>query len=242
MTALTSSHPDTALWAPTRQMTLEQARKRSAFVKQLRILFMACAAISIGLLAGHVLQSAMQSSGSTITIEADEVVTMVNPRFSGRDSAGSAYVITADRARQREMLQGAVDLIKPVMMDAMGSVVRAPTGMYNREAGILELYDDVVIVDPAGYTFTTASARIYVSEGRVEGLSPLEGKGPLGDIRSDTYEILEDGNRAVFSGNVRTVIYPSEKQPVTDKEDIAEGASAPNSIEGEASDADGTQN
>jgi len=64
-------------------MTLEQARKRSAFVKQLRILFMACAAISIGLLAGHVLQSAMQSSGSTITIEADEVVTMVNPRFSG---------------------------------------------------------------------------------------------------------------------------------------------------------------
>ena len=76
----------------------------------------------------------------------------------------------------------------------------------------------------------------------MEGLTPLKGQGPLGDIRSDRYEILEDGNRAVFSGNVRTVIYPSEKQPVTDNEEITAGASAPNSIEGEASDADGTQN
>ncbi len=46
-------------------------------------------------------------------------------------------------------------------------------------------------------------------EGRVEGLAPLQGKGPLGDIRCDSYEVLDDGNRIVCLGNVRTVIYPA---------------------------------
>ena len=37
-------HDPAALWAPVRQMTLEQARKRSQLVRALRLLFVALAA------------------------------------------------------------------------------------------------------------------------------------------------------------------------------------------------------
>ena len=50
----------------------------------------------------------------------------------------------------------------------------------------------------------------------MEGLSPLEGKGPLGDIRADSYEILDGGNRIVFQGNVTTVIIPTGSEATSD--------------------------
>ena len=46
----------------------------------------------------------------------------------------------------------------------------------------------------------------------MEWLSPLEGSGPLGDIKADSYEILDGGDRIVFKGNVQTVIYPSKPE------------------------------
>lgn len=247
MTASTPTHAKTVLWAPRRQLTLAEARKRSNLVRALRVVFMAGAAISIGFFAGHIIQNAVQQEASSVTLDDNDVVTMVNPRFSGRDSTGAAYVITADNARQRRALNGVVDLIGPVLKDEVGTEVRAPSGMYDREAGILELYDDVVITDPTGYSFKTAGARVFVAEGRVEGLSPLEGKGPLGDIRSDSYEILDDGNRAIFTGNVRTVIYPSEKETDTDTEtggedDTSSGDAAGGSAGDEASNGESNDN
>lgn len=214
-------HDPASLWAPRRQLTLAQARRRSERVRMLRMGFVACAAISIGFFAGHVIKSAITSDAKPVQVTEDESVTMLNPRFTGRDSSGQSFQITADAAKRRRTQDQAVDLIAPILSDEMGSEVRAPSGMYDRDAGILELYDDVKITDASGYTFTTSGARVYVGEGRVEGLSPLQGKGPLGDIRCDSYEVLEDGNRIVCTGNVRTVIYPApaEEAPATDEGD-----------------------
>lgn len=211
-------HDPSSLWAPRRQMTLAEARRRSSLVRGLRVLFMACAAVSIGLFLGFIIKSALTRDAVPVQISGEEVVTMLNPRFAGRDSAGQSFTITAEAARRKELTANAVDLVGPVLRDAAGSEVRAPSGMYDRDAGILELYDDVVITDASGYSFRTAAARVHVGRNWVEGLSPLEGKGPLGDIRSDSYEILDGGNRVVFQGNVKTVIYPAEPDaPVTDE-------------------------
>ncbi|WP_321488239.1 hypothetical protein [uncultured Hyphomonas sp.] len=202
-------HDPASLWAPRRQLTLAQARKRSERVRMLRMLFVASAAVSIGFFAGHVIKSALTADSRPVSVTKDDSVTMVNPRFTGRDSTGQSFQITADAARRRRGMDQAVDLIGPVLNDEAGSQVSAPSGMYDRAAGILELYDDVSITDASGYTFMSLGARVFVGEGRIEGLSPLQGKGPLGDIRCDSYEVLEDGNRIVCAGNVRTVIYPA---------------------------------
>ena len=216
-------HDPASLWAPRRQLTLEQARRRSERVRILRMAFVAGAAVSIGFFAGHVIKSALTSDAKPIRVSEDESVTMLNPRFTGRDSAGQSFQITADAARRRRAQEQAVDLVAPILQDEAGSEVRAPSGMYDRDAGILELYDDVKITDASGYTFTSTGARVYVGQGRVEGLSPLEGKGPLGDIRCDTYEVLEDGNRIVCTGNVRTVIYPAPEPVPEQNETTGEG-------------------
>lgn len=202
-------HDPASLWAPRRQLTLAQARKRSERVRMLRMLFVACAAVSIGFFAGHVIKSALTSDSRPVSVSKDESVTMLNPRFTGRDSTGQSFQITADAARRRRGTDQTVDLVAPILNDEAGSRVSAPSGMYDRAAGILELYDNVGITDASGYTFISKGARVYVGEGRIEGLSPLQGKGPLGDIRCDSYEVLDDGNRFVCSGNVRTVIYPA---------------------------------
>ena len=203
------SHTDPAsLWAPRRQLTLAQARKRSERVVWLRLLFSAGAAVSIGLFIGFILRSAVVSESSSVDVIESETITMINPRFSGRDSTGQSFQITADAARRRLTTNSAIDLTSPVMRDDAGGLVSAPSGMYDRDAGILELYEDVRISDAEGFVFMTSGARVYVNEGRVEGLSPLEGRGPLGDIQCDSYEVLDDGDRVICQGNVKTVIYP----------------------------------
>lgn len=212
MTDATSHMDPATLWAPRRQLTLEDARRRTVRVRFMRIFFLIGAATMLGLLMGYILQSTLENRARPVSIQAAEIVSMINPRFTGRDSAGLGFAITADEARRRQLGDPAVDLIAPVMTDSNGSEVRAPTGMYDREAGILELYEGVTISDKAGYTFVTDSARIYVDDGRVEGLSPLVGKGPLGDIRADTYLILEDGNRIVFEKNATMVLYPGKEK------------------------------
>ena len=202
-------HNDPAsLWAPRRQMTLAQARRRSDRVRIQRHVFVAAAAIAIGLFVGHIVRSAVAQDTNPPVVDDSEAVTMTNPRFTGRDSSGEVFTITADAAQRQRGRDGAVDLVNPVMRDAKGTEVRAPTGYYDRETGILELYQDVRITDAGGYMFASEGARLIVAEDRVEGLSPLEGRGPLGDIRADAYEIFEGGDRLVFTGNVYTVIYP----------------------------------
>lgn len=201
-------HDPATLWAPRRQLTLAQARRRSQRVTYFRYAFVGAAAVSIGLFLGFVSRSALTQEAGPPRVNDEEAVTMINPRFTGRDSGGEIFTITAEAAQRRRAEDGVVDLVNPVMRDSKGSVLKAPTGFYDREKGILELYEAVNITDAAGYSFLSRGARLILGEDRVEGLSPLEGKGPLGDIRADSYEILDGGNRIVFEGNVTTVIYP----------------------------------
>ena len=79
-------HDPASLWAPRRQLTLAQARKRSQAVRLLRLGFSALAAIAIGLFLGYIIRSAIAKDATPVQVGQGEAVTMLNPRFSGRDS------------------------------------------------------------------------------------------------------------------------------------------------------------
>jgi lipopolysaccharide export system protein LptC len=104
-----------------------------------------------------------------------------------------------------------IELINPRLVDDMNRVVSAPRGFYSQTAQYLELFEDVVAEEAEGYVFRTTQARLYITEGRVEGVAPLTGEGPIGEISADSYEILEDGSSFRFSGRVRTTLYPKGK-------------------------------
>lgn len=198
-------------WVPRRQLTLAQARQRSDIVRVLRMLFTAFAAIAFGVLVGHVVASTVSSlSGVRKSFNSEEIVTMLSPRFSGRDASGSAYVITAESAQRRRAEPGKVDLVDPKLVDELGTEVTAPRGVYDRIDQVLDLAGDVRLRDAAGYAFETTSARLHVLDGRVEGFVPLAGSGPIGTVRSDNYEIEDKGAIVHFEGNVEMTLYPGE--------------------------------
>ena len=201
---------DEALWAPSRKLTLAQARRRSDVIRILRMAFTYGVAASIGLLAGYLLNSALDGSGSRRALKGEEIVTMLNPRFTGRDAAGDAYVITADSAQRRRADPNLIDLSNPSLVDEKGTQVDAPEGTFDQGAQVLELFRDVRVLEPSGYVFTTTHARVFVTEGRIVGVEPLQGQGPLGDIRSDTYTITESGDVMNFDGNVEMTFYEDE--------------------------------
>ncbi|WP_084397429.1 LPS export ABC transporter periplasmic protein LptC [Henriciella aquimarina] len=201
-----------SVWEPRRQMTLEQARQRSAMVSFMRLAFTAGAAIAVGIMVGHLTANAISASPSAVEkLSADQVVTMVNPRFTGRDLAGRSFVITADTAQRQRGGGDGIDLRSPKLVSEDGTVVTAPSGLYNQDAQTLELYEDVQVTTERGYTFASRSAKMFINEGRVEGIDPLSGSGPLGDVRSNTYEIVEEGDKIVLSGGVEMTIVPEEK-------------------------------
>lgn len=211
---MNAQHTDMmAQWAPQRQMTLAQARRRSSFVGILRMVFVAGAAISAGVIMGPMAASTLSGGGQQLDqLASDEVVTMVNARFTGRNIAGEAYVITAEAAQRRRADPSIINLTNPRLVDDQGTEVSAPVGVFYQNAEYLDLFEAVQVRDREGYEFASTAARIFVQEGRVQGIEPLSGNGPLGDVRADSYEIEDEGDRVIFRGNVDMTIYPGGRE------------------------------
>lgn len=209
MTAIESPHAP-EVWAPRRRLSLEKARKRSALVVWLRRIFMISAAVCIGVFAGILAANAIIKSNAGVIDLTEERIAMLNPRFNGRDEQGEPYVITAEMAERFRTNDDRIMLHNPRIEDRFGGLISAPQGVFDQEAQTLDLQGNVVAADPSGYVFSSSRARIYLQEGRIEGLNPLKGNGPIGEFASKEYEILEDGSRLVMTGDVEITLYPKE--------------------------------
>lgn len=199
------------LWGPRRATSLKEARRRTALVHILRLLFTIGAVLSAGWLLGTIIESSLRERRAQPGT-AGLSVTVHGPRFDGYDDNDRPYTLTASTAQRRRDNVNLVDLVNPRLKDAASTTVQARTGIWNTEAEVLDLAGDVVMTDAAGYTFTSQKTRMYVKENRVEGQEPLNGFGPVGEVRADAYEVLDDGNRIVLKGNVWTKFTRSKKR------------------------------
>lgn len=195
-------------WTPHRQLSLTQARARTKIVRALRFALVAAAVITLGVFLGFILRNAYErATGQAAIVNTEQTVAMLSPRFTGRDGAGNLYIITSETAQQRRENESLIDLTNPKFVDAFGREVTAPRGLYNRADETIDLFDDVLLVDAEGYVFNSTHARVFPKTGHVVGVEPLDGTGPLGDIRSDRYELDRDTDIVTFIGNVVTDIY-----------------------------------
>lgn len=208
-------------WSPHRATSLREARRRTATVHIVRVLFTFGAMVAAGLLLGTIINHAF-SGGDRSLQSSTTNVTILNPRFEGRDSNDQPYVITADTARRRPDNVSVVDLTNPRLSDELDNTVVARDGVYDRESQELELVGGVVMRDPSGYTFTTERAKTYVRENRIVGETELRGVGPIGEIRGDTYEITDNGRRLVLTGNVWSRFTAKAKEPTAEELAVAE--------------------
>lgn len=194
-------------WTPHRQLSLEQARVRTQMVRYMRFALVAAAIVTLGIFMGFIARNAFERAGGSTVLGSDETVAMLSPRFTGRDGAGNLYIITSESAQQRRENEDLVDLVNPKLVDSSSREVTAPRGLYDRVNETLDLYDDVLVIDAQGYVFNSIHARVFPQTGRVSGVEPLDGTGPLGDIRSDSYELARDSGIVTFKGRVKTVIF-----------------------------------
>ncbi len=198
-------------WEDRRRTTLEAARRRSMVIRILRLSFLILAAAIIAVVAGYIIVHALRKEPPPAPqpIVEGEEVRMINPRFSGRDRAGRPYVVIADSATRREDDPEVTDLVNPRLdtaPDAGSSHVSASRGVYDANRKILDLYDDVRLETPDGNLYHTTHTRLFIDSDFIEGDQPVSGAGPLGTIRADRFQVINGGERVVFTGHVITHI------------------------------------
>lgn len=209
-------------WEPRRALTLNAARRRTAFVNLLRIAFAsAAAAITLLVLAQMFFGNRGGSVETTEAVSTD--VRMLNPRFTGRDENLTPYTVTADSAiRRSDSAIGLTDLERPRLEydlltgGGVGSQVLAETGIYDPSNRIIDLNTDVNLNTAEGYSFATDHARVFLREERVVGEQPVDGEGPMGRVRADRFEIHDGGDRVIFEGRVRARIVQDRTRTETD--------------------------
>jgi lipopolysaccharide export system protein LptC len=150
---------------------------------------------------------------ATIGSQEAEIVQMINPRFLGIDELDRRYTITAGRATQRD--DGRVNLENPkgdmALKDGTWIALSANTGIYHKGQQVLNLAGGVNLYHNSGYEFHTEQASIDLRQGTAKGNTPTTGQGPIGHIQSEGFRIFERGDRVLFIGKARLVLYGEEK-------------------------------
>jgi lipopolysaccharide export system protein LptC len=135
---------------------------------------------------------------------------MVNPRYAGLDRYNRPYAVTAAIGRQVPDRNDVMALERPqaVMTVHSGAsvLVTAATGVYQSQAQLLDLFEDVNLVHQDGTRFVTRRAHLNVSENTAEGHEPVEGHGPSGDIAGEGFLILSKGDTIIFTGQSSLVL------------------------------------
>jgi lipopolysaccharide export system protein LptC len=142
---------------------------------------------------------------------------MLNPRYAGIDRFDRPYVVTSAIGRQVPNRDDLMSLEQPraeMTMHAGALVVMtAATAMYQAQAQLLDLFDDVTLVHENGTRFVTKTAHVDVSANTAEGHDPVSGHGPSGDITAQGFRILDKGNRVIFAGKSDLLLKGSKPSP-----------------------------
>ena len=123
---------------------------------------------------------------------------MTNPRYAGLDRYNRPYVVTAAIGRQVPDRNDVMALERPkAEMKVHGGasvVVTAATGIYQSQAQLLDLFEDVNLVHEDGTRFVTQRAHLDLSD------NTAEGHGPSGDIAGEGFRVLSKGDTIIFTG------------------------------------------
>jgi lipopolysaccharide export system protein LptC len=143
---------------------------------------------------------------------------MVNPRYAGVDREGRPYVVTSAAGRQIPDRQDLMSLQRPrADLKTQGGaeiVVTAFSGIYQSQAQLLDLFGDVTVVHQNGTRFLTQTARLNAATNTAQGGDPVVGKGPSGELKAQGFQILEQGERVLFTGRSE-LVGTAAKAPAT---------------------------
>lgn len=153
----------------------------------------------------------------------------VKPQFSGVDTKGNPYEITADAASQKPDTREIVELDAPRAITAgrdSQSVVEAKSGVFNTDDKELLLKDGVTFEHAIGrknYVLKSTSATVSIDDRTLVTDSAVDGEGPDGvKLRADHMSANNESGAVVFEGDVSMRLYPTSAiKPATAGDDPA---------------------
>ncbi len=189
-------------------------------VSLMRMLFPAAAVVLVSMV---VIWSQWQSVGTgfkfsftRISPEEAKTLRMVNPRFSGTNEKVRPFMLTADEARR---VSPDADLI--LLTNPKGDIITdsgawlalsAAHGEYAQKKEILDLSGGVDLFHDSGVHITSATARIDLKAGTVEGNDPVTGSGPSIEVAGQGFKLLNGGKTVIFTGKSKALLFPRDKR------------------------------
>ncbi|MBI1251234.1 MAG: hypothetical protein GC189_07170 [Alphaproteobacteria bacterium] len=213
MAAIAYAEDDT-IWTPRRQVSLERARRRSRLVAVLRRLFVALSGASAAsVFVFMAIFTAQGGFSGGARLNGAEPLTMINPRFTGREQDGGAYRLTADMAIREVVGQRLIRLSGPLYQAQEGASLIAPKGEYDEAGAMVRLTEGVTLVDRQGNRFVTPSVEIDLRTGIVSGINGVTGTGPLGVLSARSYELRRSDGALVLRGGVTGMLPANRTDP-----------------------------
>ncbi len=187
----------------------------SAFVLGMKILLPALALILVITLF---VSSTTFNSRPDIPVTFREVsrlnddLRMVSPRITGVDKRGRPYVVTADTATQKVDNPDQIfleNIEADLMLDEGGNwlSVSSRFGTLQTEAETLQLREDISVYSANGYEFHAQTADMDFRAGSLTSDQPVYGQGPVGTLNANGVETSNNGEKIVFTGGVRVVVF-----------------------------------
>jgi lipopolysaccharide export system protein LptC len=143
-------------------------------------------------------------------------VTVQDVTYDGKDDKGRPFSITADSASHLDGDDRHISLKKPLADIVMSSgayvALTANAGMLDRDADIITLNGDVTLFHDNGLSFQTDSATINLKEKTAQGSDVVEGQNGDGELISEGFRVLDDGDTIHFTGKAYMKIYPKQKK------------------------------
>lgn len=155
-----------------------------------------------------VLMPGIPAVSGTISIAGRKIV-MENPKLSGFKRDGSTYELTAARAVQDLKAPNIVEMERIIARVQTGQAgwtnITGAEGTYDSKAERIDLRGGVKIKTDNGTEADLVDAKVEFKAGHVVSEKPVQVRIPQGNIKADGLQVLDNGRKLVFEGNVQSL-------------------------------------
>ena len=130
------------------------------------------------------------------------------PKLSGFKKDSRPYEVVAKSAIQDVSKPSVINLIEMdahlVLGDGQAANLKAKKGIYDTQNETLDVKDDVKIKTTSGYDISLENASMKFKSGDISSDRPVNAKMNGGEINADSVEMIDNGKRVTFIGNVHS--------------------------------------
>ncbi|KST60525.1 lipopolysaccharide-assembly, LptC-related protein [Methylobacterium sp. GXS13] len=205
--------------AAARTRAHARAYRHSGRVRTMRRLIPVAAGGAVALLLAYLFNPFAASlpgvSVGPVTV-AGSKVRMESPRLAGFRQGNRGYEVTADAALQDVRKPSLIELERMrghLATDDQGGMAQlsAASGLFDTAREALDLKDDIRIWTDKGEEARLRSAAVVFKTGSVSSQEPVTVSTPRATVNANALDVVENGKRISFVGNVHVVIVSDDQ-------------------------------